>query len=313
MANKQIKHLMLKLLGQDTEEVMDIYDEKAVHIYGDVTKVDAGRDPNSNNYKVTWYTQDNPAKGRTMLLNNDGGVFRTFDYSSGSLVTNQHWELATKDMVTRRSADLSDAYLWTNKNGRYDVAWKTDSKNGALLISSSTGLTYQTIKDGSFITDWTMPKDPISASKIVTNLTSTDNKSVLAASQGKALNDKINVIGARTTATGQYTTAVWATGTNTCTWNAPAVGTYIIWCCFAAHSDDQKIKKAYKQYRIATTGSLWKPYGMYAVGGDGGEVMGYTVVLPVFITAVGQKVTPYIHCDTAGLVFDVDILALRIK
>lgn len=312
MANKQIKHLMLKLLGQDTEEVMDIYDEKAVHIANDVTKADISKDPNSNNYKVTWYTQDSPAKGRTLLLNNDGGLFRTFDYSSGSLVTDKHWDLATKDFVTRKGDALSDAYV--NKSGdNYYLVMKTGSNTGAQLIMGDSNIAYQTFANGTYTTKSTIPVNPIASSKIVTNLTSSDNNSVLAASQGKALNDKINVIGARTTATGQYTTAAWATGSNTCIWNAPAVGTYIIWCCFIAHTDDQNIKRAYKQFRIATTGSMWKPYGMYATGGNNGEVMGYTVVLPVFITAVGQKVTPYIHCDTAGLVFDVDILALRIK
>lgn len=194
MANKQIKHLMLKLLGQDTEEVMDIYDEKAVHIYGDVTKVDIGKDANSNNYKVTWYTQDSPAKGRTLLLNNDGGLFRTFDYSSGSLVTNTHWELAKKDKVVRKEGSLlTDTYLRksTSETERYEIVFKTNGNTGAQLIMRDNGLVYQRFENGTYSTKW----NAIPTSKIVNNLTSTDATTVLSGAQGKALQDQFDKLG----------------------------------------------------------------------------------------------------------------------
>lgn len=188
MANEQIKHLMLKLLGQDTEEVMDIYDEKAVHIANDVTKADISKDANSNNYKVTWYTQESPAKGRTLLLNNNGGLFRTFDYSSGSLVTNTHWELATKDKVVRKEGSLlTDAYLRksTSETERYEIVFKTNGNTGAQLIMRDNGLVYQRFENGTYSTKW----NAIPTSKIVNDLTSSDATTVLSGAQGKALRD----------------------------------------------------------------------------------------------------------------------------
>jgi len=51
-----------------------------------------------------------------------------------------------------------------------------------------------------------------------------------------------------TQATGTYTTAEWAPGTNNCVWTAPRTGLYIIFATFNIQNDSLSNAKVYKQF-----------------------------------------------------------------
>lgn len=127
------------------------------------------------------------------------------------------------------------------------------------------------------------------------------------------IDDLKNTVGSVSTASGTYTTASWATGTNTCTWAAPADGTYIIWENFSYISG--KVLK-YVAFRFNTASGANQILNtkdlMFQNTTVEGISLGTTISAP-FICSAGATITPYIHTDIAGTVFNVKIAAMRIK
>lgn len=123
----------------------------------------------------------------------------------------------------------------------------------------------------------------------------------------------IKASGTTSTASGQYTTAEWASGTNTCTWTAPSDGIYIVWMQFTLNAQDSANRKAYKQLQMRGTAERLLANSLYydaAVAGDS-QFVARTISQPVRAQQ-GQTIQPYVHTGTAGIVFDVNIVAMKI-
>lgn len=136
----------------------------------------------------------------------------------------------------------------------------------------------------------------------------------------KQLSEILNELGDYTTAEGQYTTATWATGTNTCTWTAPKTGLYIVWAYFIASNDDAM--KVYKQFQLKGTATrLLSDMLLYQAGagspttdtsGTWNKIGGGTFSTLVQAQA-GQTIIPYIHTGADGLKWNVKIVGMFIK
>ena len=128
-------------------------------------------------------------------------------------------------------------------------------------------------------------------------------------------NDKVFPLTATATppkATGTYTTAKWAAGTNTCTWTAVHNGFYIIWMYFELKDGDVSARNAYKQFQmLGTSTRLFKPALYYDTSSSNSGFMGRTICAPVFAHA-GDTVIPYIHTDVADVVYNVEIYGMTI-
>lgn len=127
---------------------------------------------------------------------------------------------------------------------------------------------------------------------------------------------KANNIGSYTTASGKYTTATWAMGTNTCVWTAPADGTYIVWMFFGLDDASVANRNAYRQLQMR--GTATKPMGnfvgnglFYDTSASASPFVRRTISQPV-IAEAGQTIYPYVHTDVAGTVYSVFVVALRI-
>jgi len=133
----------------------------------------------------------------------------------------------------------------------------------------------------------------------------------------KQLSEILNELGDYTTAEGQYTTAAWATGTNTCVWTAPKTGLYIIWAYFIANSDDSM--KVYKQLQLKGTATrLLSDMLLYQAGpGTPDSTTQNKIAGGAFSTLVqaqaGQTIIPYIHTPVANLKWNVKIVGMFIK
>ena len=131
----------------------------------------------------------------------------------------------------------------------------------------------------------------------------------------KLLNDKET--GSYTTAEGQYTTASWATGTNTCTWTAPKTGLYIVWAYYI--NADDNAYRIYKQFQVKGTATrLVSDMLLYQAGPDStsesswDKIAGGTFSTLVYAQA-GQTIIPYVHTPVAGLKWNVKIVGMFIK
>ena len=121
-----------------------------------------------------------------------------------------------------------------------------------------------------------------------------------------------NNIGSYTSAQGKYTTASWATGTNTCTWTAPATGVYIVWMRFLLDDASATNRNTYKQFSMRGTAiRLLYDQLYYDTNGTNVPLVTRVISQPVRATQ-GQTIIPYVHTDTAGVVYTVNIGALRI-
>lgn len=123
-------------------------------------------------------------------------------------------------------------------------------------------------------------------------------------------------IGSYTSASGKYTTAAWATGTNTCTWTAPADGTYIVWMFFALDDASAANRYSYKQLQMVGTankilGNLAGNSLYYDATTTESAFVQRTISQPITAIA-GQTIYPYVHTSVAGIVYTVKIVALRI-
>lgn len=114
--------------------------------------------------------------------------------------------------------------------------------------------------------------------------------------------------------TGQYTTAVWARGTNTATWTASEDGLYIAWMRFELHDPTTKNKNIYKQLQFTTNGTALMNVNQYYDSPSDttfGNYVVRTICMP-FILKAGNTITPYVHTGKAGIVFDIQICAVKL-
>lgn len=122
-----------------------------------------------------------------------------------------------------------------------------------------------------------------------------------------------------TQATGTYTTAEWAPGTNNCVWTAPRTGLYIIWATFDINSDSAS--KVYKQFQFKGTATridgdlLFYQFGTSSSSAE--ESINKSIL--VFTTSKliyaeeGQTIIPYIHTPEAGIEWTVKLTGLFLK
>lgn len=125
---------------------------------------------------------------------------------------------------------------------------------------------------------------------------------------------KLSNIGTVTSATGVYTTASWATGTNTCTWTAPDAGVYIVSALFYLQDPTTENRNSYKQLQITGSANRLTPSVLYfdATETVDSPMEARQVMHIVRATAAGQTVTPYVHTGAAGIAYDCVITAIRI-
>lgn len=144
---------------------------------------------------------------------------------------------------------------------------------------------------------------------IYNNLTTTEAGHVLDARQGKALNDKINLIGSTSGAEGTYKTKADGTpGTNTCVWKAPAAGNYLVIIRFQAKSYSADFG-GYKMFQVnGTSPRIWDNLGQYA---DNAPYI-FTAALWTYPSAANQTLTPVVLSNKV-VTYDVNISAYRIK
>ena len=123
--------------------------------------------------------------------------------------------------------------------------------------------------------------------------------------------DKLDPSTSYTTATGNYTTAEWSEGTNTCTWTAPKTGLYIIWAYFILENDTNA--NIYKQIQLRGTSTrITDNRLLYQTSITSGGVAGLQGSMLVYATQ-GQTVIPYIHTPTANVAWDVKLTGLFLK
>lgn len=112
-----------------------------------------------------------------------------------------------------------------------------------------------------------------------------------------------------TQVSGTYTTAAWATGTNTCTWTAPRTGLYIVWMHYSLQDDTNA--SIYHQLHMRGTAS--KANGnmmLYETGNSSNAAFEGSKLISA---EQGQTIIPYVHCPTAGIVWNVYITGLFLK
>lgn len=114
-----------------------------------------------------------------------------------------------------------------------------------------------------------------------------------------------------TMATGTYTTASWATGTNTCTWTAPKTGYYLIFAKFQAN--DYSVAQPYKQLQIKGTATrIMGDMMFWQDVASNSFVEALVGCLPVYAVK-GQTIIPYVHTDVAGKVWNMTITGLYLR
>lgn len=126
-----------------------------------------------------------------------------------------------------------------------------------------------------------------------------------------SLKTTLDNLGTYTEASGTYTTAVWADGSNTCIWTAPKTGFYLMFALFQTSSWQAGTK--YKQFQLHGTATrLLSNLLLFQADGSSGYIQGITGCTPVYATQ-GQTIIPYIHTDTAGMEWTIKLFGLFIK
>ena len=113
--------------------------------------------------------------------------------------------------------------------------------------------------------------------------------------------------------TGQYTTAAWTRGTNTATWTASEDGLYIAWMRFELHDPSDANRKSYKQLQFQSNGTRLindNQYYDYTTTSDS-QFVTRTLCAP-FLLKAGESLYPYIHTGVAGIVYDIQICAVKL-
>lgn len=112
---------------------------------------------------------------------------------------------------------------------------------------------------------------------------------------------------------GTYTTAAWAAGTKTVEFTAPEDGLYIVWMQFELTDQTAANRNTYKQLQMQTNGTgLITVMQYYDAASSSSDFITRTVCMP-FRLAEGNKVWPYVHTGTAGVVYRIQICAIKIS
>ena len=133
-----------------------------------------------------------------------------------------------------------------------------------------------------------------------------------------SIESTLNKLGTCTKATGNYTTAVWAYGTTTCTWTAPYVGMYLAFISYNLVDPRSDYRKTYKQLTArGTTTRYADDYPLYYDTNDSNDYqwsqfVGRSIVFPIEATEVNQTFTPYVHTSLAGIEYKVVITCLKL-
>lgn len=124
-----------------------------------------------------------------------------------------------------------------------------------------------------------------------------------------------------TQATGTYTTANWAPGTNNCVWTAPKTGLYIIFASFNIQNDSLSNAKVYKQFQLKGTATRLNGDVLLYQGGptessstvDAHKAIATIQTSTLIYAQQGQTIIPYVHTPEAGIEWDVKLTGLFLK
>lgn len=133
------------------------------------------------------------------------------------------------------------------------------------------------------------------------------------------VNNNLSNIGTVTTASGIYTTAKWAYGTNTAVLTLPSDGNYILIMTYELQNPTAETCSMYVQTQISASRAIL-PFGKtsFVTCYHGNLTQGYDSRIAyegvcVAINAKkGDTIKPYIHTSTENVAFDVNIIAMRV-
>lgn len=228
------------------------------------------------------------------------------DGTTGTITTQD----TTYGVVSKTAAGLAPQLpneTATTKYLRQDGSWQVPPNTTYSLSSTSANGLMLKLPESSQTTRF-MRGDG-NWGTIYNNLTTTVAGNVLDARQGKALNDKINLIGSTSGAEGTYKTKADGTpGTNTCVWKAPASGEYLVLIRFQAQSYSADFG-GYKMFQVGgTSPRIWDNLGQYA---DNAPYI-FTAVLWTYPSAANQTITPVVLSNKV-VTYNVNISAYRFK
>lgn len=134
-----------------------------------------------------------------------------------------------------------------------------------------------------------------------------------------ATKSDLDNIGTVTTATGIYTTAEWAAGTNTAVLTLPSDGNYILLMTYELQNPTAETRSMYAQMQIKANRAIlpfgrtsfvsWY-YGDITQGYD--SRIAYESVCFAINAKKGDTITPYVHTSKSNVAFNVNIIAMRV-
>lgn len=134
-----------------------------------------------------------------------------------------------------------------------------------------------------------------------------------------ATKSDLDNIGTVTTATGIYTTAEWAPGTNTAVLTLPSDGNYILLMTYELQNPTTETCSMYAQMQIKANRAIL-PFGRtnfvswyYRDTTQGYDSrIAYESVCFAINAKKGDTITPYIHTNKLNVAFNVNIIAMRV-
>lgn len=132
-------------------------------------------------------------------------------------------------------------------------------------------------------------------------------------------NNNLSNIGTVTTASGIYTTAEWAVGTNTAVLTLPSDGNYILLMTYELQTPTDETCSMYAQMQIRANRAIL-PFGktnfvsFYHKGITQGydSRIAYEGVCVAINAKKGDTIIPYVHTDKSNVAFNVNIIAMRV-
>ena len=132
-------------------------------------------------------------------------------------------------------------------------------------------------------------------------------------------NNNLSNIGTVTTASGIYTTAEWAVGTNTAVLTLPSDGNYILLMTYELQNPTDETCSMYVQMQITANRAIL-PFGktnfvsFYHRGITQGydSRIAYEGVCVAINAKKGDTIIPYVHTDKSNVAFNVNIIAMRV-
>ena len=133
------------------------------------------------------------------------------------------------------------------------------------------------------------------------------------------VNNNLSNIGTVTTASGIYTTAEWAVGTNTAVLTLPSDGNYILLTTYELQNPTDETCSMYAQMQIRANRAIL-PFGktnfvsFYHRGITQGydSRIAYEGVCVAINAKKGDTIIPYVHTDKSNVAFNVNIIAMRV-